>query len=74
MREMAFDIYRHPRHDVGVYHEAADFLASYQSPQYSYTLVLLDREWDGSPGNAASIRQAITGAGMAGRRVRGHRH
>jgi hypothetical protein len=59
IRTITFDIYRHPRKDAGVYHEAADFLAAYRSPQYQRALVLLDWAWDGAPGNAAFIQQEL---------------
>jgi len=66
MREITFDIFRHPRHDAGVYHEAADFLATYQPPQYAHALIVLDQAWNGAPEDAASMRQAI-GQGLQAR-------
>jgi hypothetical protein len=41
-----YDIYVHPRHDPGVYQEAADFLRQYLR-EYSYALVFLDHEGSG---------------------------
>lgn len=59
IRSFTFDIYRHPRKDAGVYHEAADFLRTYQPPQYLHALVLLDQAWDGRPGDAAAIQRDL---------------
>lgn len=61
IRQVTFDIFRHPRKDPGVFHEAADFLAPYVHPQYSYALVILDREWEGAPGDATHLRSTILG-------------
>lgn len=66
MRAITFDIFRHPRKDAGVYHEAADFLAPYRPPQYDHALVMLDCAWDGAPGSATHLRQAI-GQGLQAR-------
>jgi hypothetical protein len=43
---IAFDVFRHPRRDPGVFHEASDFLRPLQG-QYRRALVLLDREGSG---------------------------
>ena len=59
IRTITFDIYRHPRQDAGVYHEAADFLGAYQPSQYHHALVVLDQAWDGAPNDVASLRQEI---------------
>jgi hypothetical protein len=59
MRAITFDIYRHPRQDAGVYHEAADFLAPYRPPQYRHALVLLDWVWDGAPGDVAFLQSTL---------------
>ncbi len=61
IRPITFDIFNHPRKDAGVFREAADFLAVYQSPQYDHALVLLDCSWDGSPGAATVIQSTIKG-------------
>jgi hypothetical protein len=42
-----------------VYHEAADFLAAYRSPQYQHALILLDWAWSGAPEDAAFIQQEL---------------
>jgi len=52
-----FDVFAHPRKDPGVYGEAAQFLSIYVS-EYRYALVLLDAEWEGSPGSSV-IQQKI---------------
>ena len=53
------DIYRHPRKDPGVYHEAADFLAPYLH-SHAYSLVVIDAEWDGAPaGGAEQMRSRL---------------
>jgi hypothetical protein len=51
----AYDIFRHPRKDPGVFHEAADFLAPYVTSHHR-ALVMLDAAWDGAPGDAAGLR------------------
>ena len=58
IRKVSFDIYRHPSKDPGVYHDAANFLAAFV-PQYKYALVVLDREWGGSPNNATEMQQNL---------------
>ena len=45
IRNLTFDIFRHPRHDPGVFNEASDFLVSYIS-SHTRALVLLDATWD----------------------------
>ena len=56
IRPVTFDVYRHPRQDPGVYHQAADFLATYVPPAYAHALVLLDAAWEGAPGDADMLR------------------
>jgi hypothetical protein len=51
------DIHRHPRKDPGVYNEAAAFLETYRDSHHC-AVVVLDSEWEGSPG-AAKIREKI---------------
>lgn len=58
IREVRFDIFRHPRSDPGVYREAHNFLRPYRQA-YAYALVLLDRQWSGSPGNGDTLRVQI---------------
>lgn len=55
---LAFDIYRHPRKDPGVFHEAPDFLWSYQS-SHVRALALLDAAWAGAPGSADFLRATL---------------
>lgn len=59
IRAITFDIFRHPHKDSGVFHGAADFLASYQPPAYTYALVLLDHAWTGAPPTATELQQAL---------------
>lgn len=49
--EQNFAIYRHPNKDSGVYGEASQFLSIYVN-KYQYALVLVDVEWEGSPGSS----------------------
>lgn len=58
IREVQFDIFRHPRSDPGVFYEAHNLLRAYQN-SYAYALVLLDRQWSGSPGNSDTLRAQI---------------
>lgn len=58
IRTITYDIFRHPRKDPGVYHEAADFLSPYTS-SYRYALILLDTAWDSVPGDAAFLHAQI---------------
>lgn len=51
------DVHRHPRKDPGVYNEADAFLETYRDTHYC-AVVVLDSEWDGSPG-AEKIRAKI---------------
>lgn len=68
IRAVTFDIFRHPRKDSGVYHEAHDFLRPYQQI-YNRALVLLDCEWSGSPGDSMMLQIQI---GERSSRVAGH--
>jgi hypothetical protein len=61
IRSVTFDIFRHPHKDPGVFHATADFLAGYRPPAYDRALVMLDAAWDGAPGNADFLRQALLG-------------
>ena len=60
IRQVSFNIFRHPRKDAGVCREAHSFLRPYQG-SYAYALVLLDSEWSGSPGGGAILREQISG-------------
>jgi len=56
---ITFDVFRHPRRDPGVFHEAHEFLRLLQG-QYRYALVMLDREGSGQEHlSAQEITQAI---------------
>lgn len=46
IRPVKFSIYRHPRRDNGVFHEAPNFMRLYRQ-RARYALVLLDREGSG---------------------------
>jgi hypothetical protein len=46
IREISYDIYRHERHDPGVYHEGVGFLKDL-ADQYHYVLVFIDYEGSG---------------------------
>lgn len=61
IRQITFDIFRHPRKDPGIFHEAADFLAAYQPPQYERALVVLDHAWDGAPADPGLMQQQLKG-------------
>jgi hypothetical protein len=52
-----FDVYPLPNKDPGVYKEAGQFLSVFEK-QYQYALVLIDSEWEGSPGQA-KIKEKI---------------
>jgi hypothetical protein len=58
IRTIAFDIFRHPRQDPGVFHEAADFLGPYAS-SHGHALVLLDAAWEGAPGGGEHLRSEL---------------
>lgn len=61
IRSVTTQIYRHPRKDAGVFHEAADFLAPYLR-SHERALVMLDVAWDGAPdGGAQAIRDRLLG-------------
>jgi hypothetical protein len=59
IRPITTEIYRHPRKDSGVCHEAAEFLATFQPPTYQHALVVLDCAWEGRPGDAAYLQSTI---------------
>jgi|Deesub1362A_J573_1020465.scaffolds.fasta_scaffold02208_5 hypothetical protein len=68
---ITFDIFKHPRHDPGVFHEAHEFLRPLQD-QYRYALVMLDREGSGQENQSAQaieadIQQRLDSAGWRGR-------
>lgn len=58
IREISYEIFVHPLHDPGIYHDAANFLRPF-SNQYSYALVLLDREGSGRQDSAEEIAREI---------------
>lgn len=58
IRKISYEIFIHPMHDPGVYHEAANFLRQF-SNQYSYALAFLDREGSGQQGSAEEIAEHI---------------
>lgn len=58
IRPVAYDVRRHPQRDSGVFHGADLFLSVFR-PQYRYALVVLDREWDGAPGDAEQQRDLL---------------
>jgi len=71
IRPFHYDIYVHPHHDPGVYHQAPSFLEVFQN-QYQFALVLLDKEGSGqehqSVSNlAADLKARIEQAGWVGR-------
>lgn len=45
-RQISYEIYVHPLHDPGVYHNASNFLRQF-SNKYSYTLIFIDHEGSG---------------------------
>jgi hypothetical protein len=54
-----FDVFIHPQHDPGVFHNAHEFLRPLQG-QYRYALVMLDREGSGQESKSAeAIERAI---------------
>jgi len=56
---ISFDVFKHPRRDPGVFHEADEFLRPFQN-QYRYALVMLDREGSGQEERTPEeIEQAI---------------
>lgn len=55
--DAGLDIHRHPRKDPGVYNEADAFLETYRDSHYC-AVVVLDSEWEGSPG-AEKIRTKL---------------
>ena len=58
IRPVSHDVLRHPANDPGVYSQAESFLRPY-SRTHNHALVLLDCEWDGSPGDADTIEQDL---------------
>lgn len=55
---LSFDVQRHVRRDPGVFHEAPAFLQMFQD-SHRKALVMLESSWDGSPGNAETLRQNL---------------
>ena len=58
MRKIEHEIHTHPQRDPGVYRRGAPYLSVF-SAQFLRALVVLDAQWDGSPG-AERIRDEIT--------------
>lgn len=68
---ITFDVFKHPRRDPGVFHEAHEFLRPLQG-QYEYALVMLDREGSGQENRSAQdieneIQQRLNAAGWSER-------
>ena len=57
VRPVSKDIYRHPRKDPGVFHEAAEFLRPHIG-RYARALIVLDAAWTGAP-TAERMRQQL---------------
>jgi len=65
------DVFKHPRRDPGVFHEAQGFLRPLQD-QYRYALVMLDREGSGQENRSAQeieddIQRRLDAAGWRAR-------
>ncbi len=60
IKQISYDIFTHPLHDPGIYHDAANFLRPL-SNQYFYSLVFLDREGSGQHGSTEEIAINIKG-------------
>jgi hypothetical protein len=58
IRKISYEIFIHPMHDPGVYHDAANFLRPF-SNQYSYALAFLDLEGSGQQGSTEEIAEYI---------------
>ena len=71
IRQVSYDIFIHPHHDPGVYHDAANFLRAF-SNDYSYALIFLDHEGSGQETTqpdevARKIREGVERNGWPGR-------
>jgi hypothetical protein len=60
IREITFNVPKHPGHDGGVMKNAPEFLSVYRN-SHRYAVVMLDVEFDGSPGSADQIKEALEG-------------
>jgi len=49
INKITWDIYRHPEHDPGIYRKGSCFLSAF-AKQYRRALVVLDAQWEGTPG------------------------
>ena len=58
IRQITYDIDRHPEHDPGIYRRGASYLSTF-AKQYGRALVVLDAHWEGTPG-AEKIQKKIT--------------
>jgi hypothetical protein len=58
IRKITFDIAKHPGHDGGVMRYASEFLSVFRNT-HRYAMVILDVEFDGSPGAAAQIEASL---------------
>lgn len=68
---ITYDVFKHPRRDPGVFHEAHEYLRPMQS-RYDYALVMLDREGSGQELKSAQeieneIQQRLNAVGWSGR-------
>lgn len=55
IRPVAFEVFRHPRKDPGVWKEADAFLRAYRS-RAEHALVVLDHQWEGAPADPELVR------------------
>lgn len=58
IRQISYDIYVHQTRDPGVYRGSGAFLGTF-ARQYDRAMVLLDVEWQGSPGDAQAIENTV---------------
>jgi hypothetical protein len=60
-----FEVFAHPRKDNGVYGEASQLLSLYVD-KCEYALVLVDEEWEGSPGSSQIQEEIQTSLNQSG--------
>ena len=69
IRGITYDIDRHPQHDPGIYKRGALYLSTF-AEQYYWALVVLDAQWEGTPGTKdiqKKLTQELAEMGWKGR-------
>jgi hypothetical protein len=53
-----FQVFRHSERDPGIYARGGKFLYAFRN-QFDYALVILDKEWEGSPNDTVAMARKL---------------